>query len=78
MGVLDNAFNKTLEGRIRNLENGDFRGAFRFDKTVVVEQYPDNSGEYTQKDDYFQVSGTSYQREALCEILAKVIERTGR
>ena len=68
MDVLNNAFNKTLEGRIRNLANGDFRGAFRSDKTVVVEQDPDISGKYIlrfgpQKDDRLCESAASFAKK---------------
>ncbi|MBO4643477.1 MAG: hypothetical protein J5716_02590 [Alphaproteobacteria bacterium] len=79
MGVLNGAFGRTLEGRIRSLANGDFQGAFRTKQTVFVEDHPDKPGEHilrfgSGKDDYFPVSGSAEDEEFLCEVLSKVIE----
>lgn len=58
---------------------GDFKGAFRTRETVKIERDPNDPEQEILrfgdgKDDYFPVEGTQTDKEALREILSKVIE----
>lgn len=58
---------------------GDFKGAFRTRETVKIEKDPNDPEQEILrfgdgKDDYFPVEGTQTDKEALREILSKVIE----
>ena len=74
MDVLNNAF-----ARVNAIKSGDFRGAFRSKQTVFIEKHPENPNKYVLrfgegKDDYIPVAGDAKSREAMREILSKVME----